>query len=1558
MNADEESEDELASAGIAERATSTGTNSSAAILCVQRSRNNRLDEQETKNRQQSREKSLAIVLPGPSKPWEYQRYDHSTTVDEILEELEGSQGQRSYRIQFEDGSTEILSPDHLSRMRNGDFALRRFQAGTNQYGEALESDDQLSMASLRRKRSRTTRNHSDQTETNHDASSSDEGDFKRQRTTNHGMRRSRRAASRSARSGNIYHEDKEDTSEDERPTRRSTRHSSRVPLSKTRLARSVSVKSATEHRNDESAGEVQETDESEVEFEPRPRHRRRRKRPAKKTARPSKFALSADENDDDDSSDDEPSKPIRKSGRTNQARKSMREQGLDEELYAEEQPIVSTASKVVSVREIFQPLLENNPFRALHSNSCDVCAGQGTHSNKGTSPLIYCQGCSTSIHKVCLGYRSGREHMVTKVDEDNFVMQCRRCIGIAMKKDSSAPRLDICQTCKEPGLGCAAFSTKKTSKQEEKLREENDGKDPITQVSLHLLDNAGNLLFRCRACQRAYHFHHLPALGRKSKVAESQAQITERRLSEYSPSFQCRECRQQEAKIHVMVAWRPVDQESYEEGYTADMFREDEKEYLIKWEEQSYDNSTWMPGAWVWGVTAATMRNAFLRRDDGANLLPKWTKEDAIPEDYITIEIIFDVDYQSGFETKSEKADKAKIGKVEKVLVKYKGLGYEDTVWQDPPDPEDKDLWTAFVSAYNEYVAGKYFKQRLGSDMRRDIETFRDLDFEDAVDVNRQPSALEGGELMPYQKSGMNWLLENYHKEKNVILADEMGLGKTIQIISMIASLVKDSPQCWPFLVVTPNSTCPNWRRELKKWAPSIRVVAYYGGRVARDMAMKYELYPGGCKEMRAHVVVTSYEAPVDDRAFFRKIKWAGMVIDEGQRLKNDANQLYTALTSLRVPFRVLLTGTPLQNNLRELFNLLQFLDPSQNAKDLEEEYEDLTNDKIKEVQTLIEPFFLRRTKLQVLKFLPPMGQMIVPVSMSVLQKKLCKSIMAKNPALIKSIFGQTNKALRPQERGNLNNILMQLRKVLCHPFMFSSAIEEEAIPEVMERQLIEASSKLQLLEIMLPKLKDRGHRVLIFSQFLNQLDIIEDFLNSLDLPFRRLDGTISALEKQKRIDAFNHPDSDLFAFLLSTRAGGVGINLATADTVIIMDPDYNPHQDIQALSRAHRIGQKKKVLVFQLMTKDSAEEKITQIGRKKMSLDHALIETMGVETEVPIDLESILKHGAEALFNDDDSADIRYDSASVDKLLDRATIENTTTDDDKTAESAFSHARVWTQKGELEDIGDSDVELSAPDASVWEKILKQREADAAAEAAKNMVTLGRGKRVRQAVDYQKSEIDDALATSPVKMHGRRKKNGDVESDTEFAAAGESEEDEEDDPEHVDVNELQSGRPRTNSLGKGTRKNPSSGKAKLVKPAPPSSATRIRTTKLEAKSSTKSKTKKGASKSTAPAKSPAAQKSANSAPVQGGIGKTKQKEKRIPASQAKGSKALTKSNKTPRSKKSGPSTIKTNASEHTETENKVALEQSCSKLERVKTSPAAEGVQESSSTSLVPDKVD
>ncbi len=1022
----------------------------------------------------------------------------------------------------------------------------------------------------------------------------------------------------------------------------------------------------------------------------------------------------------------------RRSERSRKAPGDMRELGEDE---IPENISTKDSSKAVGAKENYKKVSGDNDFRLRHHQMCDACEDYGDNPEKG--PLVFCQGCTLSYHQKCLGPRTARDHLVTKVGDRDFVLQCRRCIEAVKRKDPMAPSQGDCSACGETGKSTRPFRDRKTALQEQKDREDNDGEDPITEVSPQLINSTNSLLFRCNICYRAFHMHHLPPkMDDAALDGADEEQIGSDRFSEYCQDWSCFQCAIAPAEVEALIAWRPINEEAYVPGTSTEMTEEDTKEYLVKWKQMSYFKSTWMPGPWVWGVTSGSMRKAFARRDNQNNL-PKMRTEDAIPEEYLRVDIVFDVEYTNVVNVQVEKVDLARIKEVKRALMKFKGLGYEDVVWEEPPDPEDTDRWTDFKSAYEDWVRGKYIHLPIQQSLNAHLKKTRSQDFEQKILVKEQPEALTGGKLMGYQMDGLNWLYYQWHKRQNALLADEMGLGKTIQVIAFLATL-KHVHGCWPFLIVVPNSTCPNWRREIKQWAPSLRVVMYFGSAEARKLALKHELYPGGGKDLRCHVVVTSYDAAQDDdfRKVFRGVSWAGLVVDEGQRLKNDKNILYGALNALQASFRVLLTGTPLQNNPRELFNLLQFLDKSIDAQAMEDEYTTLTKENVPKLHDLLRPFFLRRTKAQVLTFLPSMAQIIVPVTMTVIQKKLYKSILAKSPDLIKAIFGGSQRSLKANERASLNNILMQLRKCLCHPFVYSRAIEERSSnAAVSHRNLVEASSKLQLLEIMLPKLQERGHRVLIFSQFLDMLDMVEDFLDGLGLYYQRLDGNVSSLQKQKRIDEFNAPDSNLFAFLLSTRAGGVGINLATADTVIILDPDFNPHQDIQALSRAHRIGQKKKVLVFQLTTRATAEEKIMQIGKKKMALDHVLIEQMDAEDDAGMDLESILRHGTAALFKDDDTQYIRYDLASVDRLLDRSQIEDTKTGQDNSAESQFSFARVWANdKGVMENslVNNPDNDVHVPDPSVWDKILKEREHEVALEAAAKVEALGRGKRARQ----------------------------------------------------------------------------------------------------------------------------------------------------------------------------------------------------------------------------------
>ncbi|PGH20764.1 hypothetical protein AJ80_03525 [Polytolypa hystricis UAMH7299] len=1110
-------------------------------------------------------------------------------------------------------------------------------------------------------------------------------------------------------------------------------------------------------------------------------------------------------------------RPIQRGVRSSQRitlTKSLRERQEDDISEVEDGP---AEIKYSGAKEYFTELPKDDPFRLCHRTVCDTCLAHGDSETRGT--LVFCQGCTYAYHQKCLGPRNQRDHLVTNLGKSDFILQCRRCLGAAHSKDSLCPHQGLCTQCNEAGTLSKPLRPRLTAKQEQAAREGNEGEDPIFDMEESMKYNINNVMFRCASCNRAWHMSHLPPLqSRTSQRAldddsNEPQDIADGRFQEYSHRhWTCNDCAHMPGEIETIVAWRPVDLNTYTPGYTSDMMEEGAKEYLLKWKKLSYFQVSWMPGPWVWAMANTAMRRAFARK----GLKPKMIAQDAVPEEYLQVDIIFDVKYSNVVSNRTYDIDMARIKEVDKMYVKYKGLMYEDAVWESIPNPKDTEpeQWEDYRVAYLDWVRGRYVHIPRSKTLQRHLATVRSKDFATQLVKQAQPSTLTGGDLMDYQKDGLNWLYYMWYKEQNAILADEMGLGKTIQVIALFATLVEDH-KCWPFLVVVPNSTCPNWRREIKTWAPSLRVVTYYGSSAARRISHEYEMFPGS-SDLRCHIVVTSYETMIDDRArrIFANIPWAGLVVDEGQRLKNDKNLLYESLSKIKFPFKLLLTGTPLQNNIRELFNILQFIDPSKNATMLEAQYQNFTSEHVTELHEMIRPCFLRRTKAQVLT-LPPMAQIIIPVTMTIIQRKLYKSILAKNPQLIRSIF-QPSCSLKQSDRHNLNNILIQLRKCLCHPFIYSKAIEERSSSTALShRNLVEASSKLELLEMLLPKLHECGHRVLLFSQFLDNLDIMEDFLDGLGLLHRRLDGSMSSLQKQKQIDQFNAPNSPYFAFLLSTRSGGVGINLATADTVIILDPDFNPHQDIQALSRAHRIGQQKKVLVFQLMTKGTAEEKIIQIGKKKLALDHVLIECMDAEDDANIDLESILRHGTEAIFNDDTRDDIQYDDKSIEQLLDRSQMENTKVGDDASAESQFSFASVWVSKsGDLEEHGDS--ETSTPSNNVWEKILKERERAAEEEAKAKAESFGRGKRKRQTVDYstQYNGNVQQLLSSPAKP-------GKGDSDAEFNASGGESDQVDTDPDFADEAAIE----KEAALVRGSAQARPYKRAKIIDPEPFSGGT-------------------------------------------------------------------------------------------------------------------------------------
>ncbi|KAJ4485941.1 SNF2 family DNA-dependent ATPase [Lentinula aciculospora] len=637
---------------------------------------------------------------------------------------------------------------------------------------------------------------------------------------------------------------------------------------------------------------------------------------------------------------------------------------------------------------------------------------------------------------------------------------------------------------------------------------------------------------------------------------------------------------------------------------------------------------------------------------------------------------------------------------------KWVDLGYEEATWDAPPKATDP-AYPAFQQALKRFSQArevqveKYSKEKLSVFLDRQKDFFRKklaLKGADELDLGQDPTL----KLMPFQVEGFNWLCSNWWNKQTCILADEMGLGKTVQITSFIGYIMKHY-NAMPALVVVPNSTITNWVREFERWAPSLRVVPFYGESKARDVVKRFELSHSkvakGTTGSKFHVLVTTYEAVVNPKDFGSVFKsqprWEVLVIDEGQRLKSDSSLLFRKLNELSTGHRVIMTGTPLNNNMRELFNLMNFLDPAEwNDLDaMEREYADLDEDLIKNLHNRLRPYFLRRIKSEVLD-LPPKNEVIVPVSMTSLQKEVYRSILSHNLELLQGLMQSAGPNPNPRKATTVKNMLMQLRKCLQHPYLNDEAIEPKGLgPKETHEKLIDASAKLRLLKDLLPKLKARGHRVLIFSQFVIALNIIEDFLVGEGHKFLRLDGNTKGMDRQKGMDEFNRPNSDVFVYLLTTRAGGVGINLFTADTVIIFDPDFNPHQDLQAIARAHRYGQKKTCLVFKLMVKESAEERIMQIGKKKLVLDHLIVQKMDDDESAGENVQSILTYGAQQLFDESNghAREIVYSELDIDNLIAKTEKEGDQEAAPKEG-AAFSFAKVWTaDKDELEEIADED---------------------------------------------------------------------------------------------------------------------------------------------------------------------------------------------------------------------------------------------------------------------------
>ena len=964
-------------------------------------------------------------------------------------------------------------------------------------------------------------------------------------------------------------------------------------------------------------------------------------------------------------------------------------------------------------------------YETDHQDYCEVCQQGGE--------IILCDTCPRAYHLVCL------EPELEEAPEGKW--SCPRCEGEGIKEQEEDEHMEFCRVCKD-----------------------------------------GGELLCCDICPSAYHVHclnppikHIP-----------------------DGDWHCPRCSLEPLKGRVakILTWKwtepPEEENKLDElDHThphlpaAKKNRKPQREFFVKWHNMSYWHCNWITELAL-DVYHPALFRCYIRKNDmdepppledgssygqkdfhkdkhkktndGENLEDKFYKYGVRPE-WLQIHRVI-----------SHRHSK----EVMWYLVKWCDLPYDQSTWERE-DAEIVEI-KKYIDQYEVLRAITNFGERKGpgkKKKRRDLPAEVLARLPPSVPTSdlrkkydHQPDFVTdtGGTLHPYQLEGLNWLRYSWANETDTILADEMGLGKTIQTIVFLNSLYKEGHCKGPFLISAPLSTIINWEREFEFWAPDLYVVTYIGDKDCRGVIRDYEFSfdegairggPKACRmkadaTVKFHVLLTSYELISIDTATLGSVDWQVLVVDEAHRLKNNQSKFFKVLSNYKIQYKLLLTGTPLQNNLEELFHLLNFLSPA-NFNDLQgflDEFADISKEEqVKKLHNMLGPHLLRRLKADVLKGMPSKSEFIVRVELSPMQKKYYKYILTRN-------FSALN--VKGGHQVSLLNIMMDLKKCCNHPYLFPTAANEAPkLPNGMFEgiALIKACGKLVLLSKMLRKLKNQGHRVLIFSQMTKVLDILEDFLENEGYKYERIDGAITGSVRQESIDRFNAPGAPQFVFLLSTRAGGLGINLATADTVVIYDSDWNPHNDIQAFSRAHRIGQANRVLIYRFVTRASVEERITQVAKKKMMLTHLVVRPgLGNKTTnmSKQELDDILKFGTEELFKDDaegkvtdrhedDSASrIVYDDEAISKLLDRSQ-EGQEEKEEAMNEylSSFKVAKYAVKEmQEEEDEPETEVlkqEAEQADPAYWEKLLRHHYEQQQEDLAR---TLGKGKRVRKQVNY------------------------------------------------------------------------------------------------------------------------------------------------------------------------------------------------------------------------------
>uniref|UniRef100_A0A069DYF2 Chromodomain-helicase-DNA-binding protein 1 n=1 Tax=Panstrongylus megistus TaxID=65343 RepID=A0A069DYF2_9HEMI len=787
-----------------------------------------------------------------------------------------------------------------------------------------------------------------------------------------------------------------------------------------------------------------------------------------------------------------------------------------------------------------------------------------------------------------------------------------------------------------------------------------------------------------------------------------------------------------------------------------------EVQYLIKWKGWSHIHNTWESELSLkeQKVKGVKKLENFVKREEEI----RFWKNHTTPEDieYYECQLELQQELLKSYNRVERIIAESKTDEQFEYYIKWESLPYSEATWEDSLLIEKK--WPKKIREFRDREESKRTPSKLCRALKNRPKFTK---------IDEQPAYMGGDQVLclrDYQISGLNWLVHSWCKENSVILADEMGLGKTIQTICSLYYLFHTHQLYGPFLIVVPLSTMTSWQREFSLWAPEMNVVTYIGDINSRNIIRTNEWCFSGSKRLKLNAVLTTYEIVLKDKSFLGSVSWAILMVDEAHRLKNDDSLLYKTLKEFDTNHRLLITGTPLQNSLKELWALLHFIMPNKfnNWEEFEKEHDNSANKGYTKLHRQLEPFILRRVKKDVEKSLPAKVEQILRVEMTSLQKQYYRWILSKNYS-----------ALRKGNKGSPStflNIVIELKKCCNHAHLIKPS-EQEVKNEDYLQQMLRGSGKVLLLDKLLTRLKETGHRVLIFSQMVRMLDILAEYLQLRHFPFQRLDGGIKGELRKQALDHFNAENSPDFCFLLSTRAGGLGINLATADTVIIFDSDWNPQNDLQAQARAHRIGQKNQVNIYRLVTKSSVEENIVERAKQKMVLDHLVIQRMDTTGRTVLDkksasatnqfnkeeLTAILKFGTEELFKDEDEGD-EEPVCDIDEILRRAETrdEGPTTVGDELL-SAFKMASFAFEEDKETQ---SDNEQLDDDTRDWDEIIPEtyRQKVEEEERAKEMEDLylpPRSRKTLQQINQSESDADGGAKGQ------KKRKRGDEPESTE-----------------------------------------------------------------------------------------------------------------------------------------------------------------------------------------------